>query len=159
VNLLLARQVHARGPVALLDLLRRPREDDLASARAGARAEVDHVIRGANRLLVVLDDDHAVAEIAQAPQGRDEARVVLGVEADRRLVEDVHDARELAPELARETDALRLAAGEARPRALEREVVEAHVDQEAQAPLDLAQRPFADRARRRAEHEAAEERL
>ena len=55
---------------------------------------------------------HAVAEIAQAAQRRDEARVVARVQADARLVEHVHHARELAPELAREADALRLAAAE-----------------------------------------------
>ena len=53
----------------------------------------------------------------------------------RRLVEDVEHAHEPGADLRREPDALRLAAGERRRAALEREVVEPHVDQEAQ-PLD-----------------------
>ena len=78
--------------------------------------EVDDVVGGADRLLVVLDDEHAVAEIAQAPQRLDEAHVVALVQADARLVEHVHHARELAAELAREADALRLAAAQRRAR-------------------------------------------
>jgi hypothetical protein len=36
-------------------------------ARAGA--EIEHVVGGADRVLVVLDDQHGVAEIAQPLQG------------------------------------------------------------------------------------------
>ena len=95
-------------------------------------------------------------EIAQTPERGDESRVVARVEADARLVEHVHDSRELAPELAREADALRLAAAQRRPRPLEREVVETDVEQEAEAAQDLAKRALADRALRRAERKAAE---
>ena len=149
----LAREILAREAGARLDRVGRPVVDDLAALRAGARPEVDHVIGGADRLLVVLDDDDAVAEIAQAPEGGDEARVVASVQADARLVEHVHHAGQLAPELAREAYALRLAAAQRRPGPLERQVVEADVDQEAQAALDLAERALADRARRRSERQ------
>ena len=44
------------------DLGRRPLGDDLAAMHAGARADVDHVIGGPDRVLVVLDHDHRVAE-------------------------------------------------------------------------------------------------
>src|SRR5215510_13664921 len=45
-----------------------------------------------DRLFVVLDDDHGVAEVAQAHEGVDEALVVALVQADRRLVEHVEHA-------------------------------------------------------------------
>ena len=45
--------------------LRRPLKNDVPAVLAGARAEVDHVVRRANRLLVVLDDDDGVAQIAK----------------------------------------------------------------------------------------------
>jgi hypothetical protein len=58
----------------------------------------------------MLDDDHGVAEIAQALEGDEQAVVVALVEADRGLVEDVEDARQAGADLAGEADALALAA-------------------------------------------------
>ena len=43
-----------------------PGDDDLAAVLAGARPDVDDVVGDADGLLVVLDDDHGVAEVAQA---------------------------------------------------------------------------------------------
>ena len=114
-----------------------PSAIDVAAEAAGARTEVDDPVGGLDRLLVVLDDEHGVAEIAQAVQRLDQALVVALVQADRRLVEHVQHARELAAELRREPDALRLAARQRRGGAVEREVVEADVEQERQARLDL----------------------
>ena len=62
----LARQVLAGE--RLLDahhLLGRALGDQPAAVLAGARAEVDQVVGRAHRALVVLDDDHGVAEVAQ----------------------------------------------------------------------------------------------
>ena len=55
----------------------------------------------------------------------EQPRVVALVQADRRLVEHVHDAGQPGADLAREPDALRLAARERVGRAVERQVVEA----------------------------------
>ena len=77
-------------------------------ARAGA--EIDHVIGGADRVLVMLDHDHRIAEIAQALQRFEQPVVVALVEADAGLVEHVEHARQPAADLAGEADAL------ARPR-------------------------------------------
>ena len=77
-----------------------------------ARPDVDHVVGDADRLLVVLDDDHGVAEIAQPHERLDQAPVVALVQPDRRLVEHVEHADEPAADLRREPDALRLTAGE-----------------------------------------------
>ena len=55
-----------------LDLRRGSLGDDVAAVLAGARAEVDDVVGGAHRPLVVLDDDHRVAQVAEAVQGRDQ---------------------------------------------------------------------------------------
>ena len=69
----------------------------------------------------------------------DQALVVDRVQADRGLVADVEHAHQRRADLRREPDALPLAAGERRRRAVEREVVEADVAQERQAPRDLLQ--------------------
>jgi hypothetical protein len=105
---------------------------------AGARAEVDEVVGRAHRLLVVLDDEHRVAQRAQALERRDELRVVALVQPDRRLVEHVEDADQRRADLRGQPDALRLAARQRRRRAVHRQVADADVVQEAQALVDLA---------------------
>ena len=119
----------------LQDVLDRARHDDLAAVLPRARPDVDHVVGDADRLLVVLDDDHGVAEVAQPHERLDEAPVVALVQPDRRLVEHVEHADEPAPDLRREPDALRLAARERARRAVHRQVVEADVEHELQ-PLE-----------------------
>ena len=119
------------------DLLGRADGDDLAAVLARAGPHVHHEVRAADRVLVVLDHDDRVAEVAQALERGDEALVVALVQADRGLVEDVEDAHQARADLRGQADALRLAARQRRRRALECEVVQADVHEEAQARLDL----------------------
>ena len=76
-----------------LDRLRRALRDDVPSVDAGARAHVHQVICRPHHLLVVLDHEHRVAEVAQPLEGADQLAVVPLVETDRGLVEDVEHAR------------------------------------------------------------------
>ena len=93
----------------------------------------------AHRALVVLDDDHRVAEVAQPLERPDQALVVALVQADRRLVEDVEHADERRADLRGQPDPLRLAARQRGRRAVERQVADADVVEEAQPLVDLAQ--------------------
>jgi hypothetical protein len=77
-----------------------------------SRADVDDPVGGGDGVLVVLDDDERVAEVAQPGQGLDEAVVVALVQADARLVEDVEHADQARPDLGGEADALGLTAGQ-----------------------------------------------
>ncbi len=74
------------------DVVRRALGDDVAAMDAGAGADVDDVVGGADRILVMLDHDHGVAEVAQPAQRIEQARVVALVQADRRLVQHVEHA-------------------------------------------------------------------
>ena len=85
--------VGGEAALALEQLLERAREHHFAAVDAGAGAHVDDVVGVADAVLVMLDDEHGVAERFQALEGFEEAVVVLLVEADRGLVEDVEDAR------------------------------------------------------------------
>jgi len=85
-----------------LDLLRGALGDDVAAVDASPGAHVDEVVGRAHHLFVVLDHEHGVAEVAQALERPDQLAVVALVEADRRLVEDVEHADELAPDLRRQ---------------------------------------------------------
>src|SRR5207237_8413089 len=116
----------------------------LAAVDAGAGAHVDHMVGGADRLLVMLDHEHRVAEAAEALERLEEAVVVLLVEADRGLVEDVEDAREAAADLAGEADALAFATGERAACAVKVEVVETDIVEEAEALVDLLEDDLGD---------------
>ncbi len=131
--------------------------DDPPAVHAGARAEVDDVVGLADRVLVVLDDDDRVAEVAQPHERVEQSLVVALVQADRGLVEDVHHADQPGADLAREPDALRLAAGQRLGAAVQRQVVEADVGEEAEAVADLLDDLDGDRAAPARQLERAEE--
>src|SRR5947207_14363163 len=69
------------------DLLRSAIGDDFAAVASGAGTEVDDVVSAADGLLIVLNDEHGVAEIAQRFQRFQQAVVVAMVEADAGFVE------------------------------------------------------------------------
>ena len=68
--------------LALEHLRQRALRHHLAAVDARAGAEVDHVIGGADGVLVVLDHDHRVAEVAQAFERFQQPVVVALVQAD-----------------------------------------------------------------------------
>ena len=70
--------------------------DHLAAELAGARAEVDHVLRAADGVLVVLHHHQRVALGAELLQHVEQDLVVAVVQADGRLVEDVAHAAQIA---------------------------------------------------------------
>ena len=91
-------------------------------------------------------------------EGLDEAAVVALVEPDAGLVEHVEDADEAGADLGGEPDALGLAARE-RPRSAgERQVVESHVEKEAEPGVDLLEDLHGDLPRALVELGVREER-
>ena len=121
------------------DRLQRADRDDLAAVLPRPGPDVDDPVGGADRLLVVFDDQDRVAEIPQPGERGDQLCVVALVQADRRLVEDVQDAHQAGPDLRGQSDALGLAAGQRLAGAIERQVIEPHVDEEAKPGRDLLQ--------------------
>ena len=85
---------------------------DVTAVLARPRPDVDGPVGRADRVLVVLDDDQGVAQIAQADQGLDEPAVVALMQADGRLVEHVEHPDQAGADLGGQPDALRLATGE-----------------------------------------------
>ena len=67
--------------------------DDAAAVLPRPGPHVDHVVGHLDGLLVVLDHDDRVAQVAQPLEGADQALVVALVQADGRLVEHVEHAR------------------------------------------------------------------
>ena len=134
-----------------------PFGDDFAAAHAGAGAEVDDVVGRPHRVFVVLDHHHRVAHVAQPGQRVEQAVVVARMQADRRFVENVQHADQPAADLSGQANALRFAAGERRRGAVEREVVEPDVHQEAEPAADFLQHLGGDERPRVVEHQIAEE--
>ena len=118
--------------------------DDVAAMDAGAGADVEHVVGGADGVLVVLDHDHGVAEVAQPLQRLQQPRIVALVQPDRGLVEHVQHAGEAGADLRGEPDALALAARQRAAGAREREIFEPDVDQELEPLADLLEHPHRD---------------
>ena len=104
---------------------------------AGAGPDVDHIIGGADGVLVVLDHDHRVAEVAQPPQRVEEPRIVALMQPDRGLVEHVEHAGQPGADLRGEPYALALAAGQRARRPRQCQIIEPDIDQKFQPRADL----------------------
>ena len=120
-----------------LDLGENALGQELAAELAGAGAEIEQMVGGAEDVGVVLDDEDGVAEVAQLFEDANEPGGVAGVQADGGLVEDVERADQARAERSGELDALRFAAGERGGEAVEGEVVEADRVEKAEALADL----------------------
>ena len=133
-----AGQIFSRyGPRVGGDFRDRAGGKELAAELAGAGAEVEQVVGGADDVGVVLDDEDGVAEVAELVEDADELGGVAGVEADGGLVEDIERADQAGAERCGELDALGFAAGERGREAVEGEVVEADLVEEMDALADL----------------------
>jgi hypothetical protein len=104
--------------------------DHGAAVLTRSRADVHHVVGGADGLLVVLHHDHRVAQVAQPLQRPDEPLVVPLMQADGGFIEHVEHAHQAAPDLAGQPDALGLATRERPGRPGQGQVVEADIEQE-----------------------------
>ena len=118
----------------------------MAAMDTRSGANIDDIVGGADRVLVMLDDDHGVADVAQAPERFQQPLIVALMEADRGLVEHVEDARQPGADLAREADALALATRQRSRAAAQREIVETDIVEKAQALADFLEHALADLA-------------
>ena len=126
-----------------------------AAAHAGARADVDQVLGGADGVFVVFDHHQRVAVVAELLQRAQQDAVVARVKADGGFVEHVAHALQVAAQLRGQADALRFAARQGGRAAIEREVAQAHLFQKRQTAVDLGQQVARDFAGAAAQLQAA----
>ena len=93
---------------------------------AGARPEVDDMVRGANCIEVMLDDDDRVSQVPEASLGVEQPLIVTLVQTDARLVEDIQDADQSTADLRGKTNALGLAPGQGIAGAIKGDVAETY---------------------------------
>ena len=77
---------------------------------AGTRAHVYTEIGCTDHVFVMLNHQHAVANVAQMFEGVDQAVVVALVQADAGFVQHIHHASQTRANLRGQADALRLSA-------------------------------------------------
>ena len=102
------------------------------------------MIRAADGVLVVLDHQQRVALLFQFLQRVQKNPVVAWMQADGWFVEDVAHTAQIRAKLGGEPDALRLAAGQRRRRAVERQVGEPDFLEEAEPRTDFSQQVARD---------------
>ena len=73
---------------------------------AGTGTHLHDMVCRPDGVLVVLNYDHGIADVAQVLQGGDHLRVVFRMQADARLVEDVEHPHQSRADLRREANAL-----------------------------------------------------
>ena len=112
----------------------------------GTRPHINEPVGGAHGVLVVLDDDHRIADIAQPCQRLEQPLVVALVQSNRRLIEDVQHADETRTNLRRQANTLRLATRERRRRTIERQVPHTNVFEKRQALDDLTEDPLGNQS-------------
>ena len=134
----------------------RPCRHHLAAALPRPGAKVDHPVGGADRLLVVFDNDDGVPLVAEGFERPEQAGVVARMKADGGLVEDVEHPREPRADLGGEADPLALATGERRCLAVEGQVAEADLIEEIEPRANLLEQLRSDHALRRVERERGE---
>src|SRR3546814_7546553 len=87
----------------------------------------------------------SVAQVAQPPERDEQPVIVALVQTDRRLVQHIKHARQARPDLAREPDALAFAARQRARRAIQVEIIQADIVEEAEPLDDLLQYALGDR--------------
>ena len=108
------------------EIVHRSRADHLSAVDAGARADVDDMVRRAHGLFVMLHHDKGISQVAQPVQGLQELGVVTLVQADAGFVQDIQHAHQTGSDLGRQADSLALAAREGPRGAGERQIAETH---------------------------------
>ena len=131
--------------------------DDLAAVLPRPRPDVDHMIRDANRLLVVLDNDEHVSHVAKSHERVDQPPVVALVQPDRGLVQHIENADKARADLRGQSDALSLTTRERCRVPRQRQVVQSDVQEKAKPGMNLLQQSLGDECFAVVELELAEE--
>ena len=107
-----AAEILPRDRFSALGDLRRGALGDYHSAvdtRTGS--QVDDVVRGADGLFVVLDDDHGITQVPKSSESRQKPFVVALVEPDARFIQNIEHADQTGADLRSQPDPLGFPSG------------------------------------------------
>ncbi len=117
--------------------MRGSRSHHPAAVNACAWADVDNKVGREHGLLVVLDYDNGIAEVAQALEGCYQLAVVALVQADARLVKNIEHPDQRRADLGCQADALGFAPRERPGLSGQREVIQTDTDKKAEPLADF----------------------
>ena len=100
---------------------------------ASARSDINDMICSADRILIVFDNNHGIAQIPEMGEGGQKPVIVPLMQADGGFVKNVHDAYQPGADLACQANTLRLTPGECIGTSFKREVFQPDVHQELKA--------------------------
>ena len=120
-------------------LFRRSGGHHPAPVHPGAGADVHDIVGLPHGVLVVLHHQQGVAQVPQLLQGGQQLVVVPLVQADGGLVQNIQHPHQGGADLGGQADALALPAGQSARLPGQREVLQPHRAQKAQAVFDLLQ--------------------
>src|SRR5690606_36748800 len=101
-----ARQELRRSAVASQECFRIASGDDMAAVPSGTRTNIDDIVGCQHHFLVVLDDDHRVAQVAQVFERTDQADIVSCVQADAGFIQNIEYTDKLGSDLCCQADTL-----------------------------------------------------
>ena len=101
------------------------------------RTHIEHIIRLADRILVMFHHQNGVPLIAQVLQRGQQPVIVALMQADRRLVQHIKHPGQAGPDLAGQPDALRFPARQRAGIARQRQVIQPDIHQEPKTLADF----------------------
>ena len=110
---------------------------EFAAMNAGTGTEIKNVIGGANGVGIMLNDEHGVAEIAQALERGEQTVVVTLMQPDARFIQHIEHANQRSTNLGGQADALRFTTAERTALAVQRQVAQTDVAQEPEPRTDF----------------------
>src|SRR5262249_8092516 len=117
----------------------RPEIDYLPTVLTGPWTQVEKTITLADDFRVVLHHHDGVLILLQMVQNLHETAAIARVQADTRLIQDVQGIDQRRPQRRGQIDALHLAPREGARLAIERQVVQAHIDHVLQPTDDFSE--------------------
>ena len=107
---------------------------------------VNDIVGSTHDFLVVFNHDDGIAKRLQVFKHVDETLCVAAMESDAGFVEDVERTHKRGPQLSGEVDALAFTAAERVGGAVQGEIVQPDLEQEAKPFFDFGEQPFGDGA-------------
>ena len=102
-------------------------EDHPSALGTGFGSHIDKQVGGPHYLLIVLDDNNGVAQVAKALQDRDKSLGVTGMQTNRRFIEYIHRTHQRTAQGGHQIDSLTLAAAQTVRAAVQGQIGQTHV--------------------------------
>ena len=129
-NLAQARQIQPCHTVRIIrHMLWRPMADHFPAMHARTGAHVEHIIRLADRVLVMFHHQHGIARIAQPFQRGQQAVIIPLVQPDAGLIQHIQHARQPRTNLRGKPNTLRFPPRQRPGIARQRQVFQPHIVQ------------------------------